>query len=80
MKHRSGITNPQPRRIRRLLLAAALTGVVLAGAAGAAETSAAAPAQAASSCVACHTDAEKLKVEAALVPAPPASALQAGKG
>jgi hypothetical protein len=33
-----------------------------------------------SSCVACHTDAEKLKVEAAKVPASPASALQAGKG
>lgn len=80
MKHRSGITDSQPRRIRRLLLASAVAGAVLAGAAGAAESSAAAPAQPASSCVACHTDAGKLKVEAALVPAPPASALQAGKG
>lgn len=33
-----------------------------------------------SSCIACHTDAEKLKAEAAKVPVPAGSALQAGKG
>jgi cytochrome c553 len=38
------------------------------------------PAKKASSCVACHTDAGKLKAEAATVPVPVGSALQAGKG
>jgi hypothetical protein len=56
--------------------AAVLTGTLAAGAAPAG----AAPAKPVSSCVACHTDVEKLKAEAALVPAPPSSALQAGKG
>lgn len=59
-----------------------LLGVtVLAGAAISVGASAAdAPVKPASSCVACHTDAEKLKVEAAKVSSPPGSALQAGKG
>jgi len=33
-----------------------------------------------STCVACHTDAEKLKAETANIPQPEGSALQAGKG
>jgi hypothetical protein len=33
-----------------------------------------------SSCVACHTDVEKIKAEAKDIPVPAASALQAGKG
>jgi cytochrome c553 len=54
---------------------------LLAGATlGASSPAAAEPAKPVSSCVACHTDAEKLKVEAAKVPPAPASALQAGKG
>jgi hypothetical protein len=46
----------------------------------AAPAAAAPAANAASGCVACHTDVERLKAEAATIPAPPASALQAGKG
>jgi hypothetical protein len=58
----------------RLLGAAILAGAVLNGPAHAA-----APART-SSCVACHTDAEKLKAESAKVPVSSGSALQAGKG
>jgi hypothetical protein len=76
MEHRSAGTSSQRRRLRRLLGMTALAGAVLAGTVRAAEP----PGKPASSCVACHTDAERLKVEAAKVPAAPASALQAGKG
>jgi len=76
VNHCSGKTNVHRHHLRRFLGAAALTGALLAGAAHAADT----PAKPVSGCVACHTDAEKLKAEAAKVPAPPASALQAGKG
>ena len=34
----------------------------------------------ASSCVSCHTDAERLKVESAMLPKPKKSALTSGKG
>ena len=63
----------------RQLLAAALAAGLLAaaGSVGAAGDPAAKPA---SSCVACHTNVEKLKAEAATIPVPAASALQAGKG
>lgn len=54
---------------------ALFAGLMVAGAAHAADKP-----KPASSCVACHTDAEKLKLESAKVPAAPASALQAGKG
>jgi cytochrome c553 len=62
----------------RLLAAALAAGLfATAGSAGAAGDPAAKPA---SSCVACHTDVEKLKAEAATIPVPAGSALQAGKG
>jgi len=62
----------------RLLAAALAAGLfTLAGSAGAAGDSAAKPA---STCIACHTDVEKIKAEAANVPVPAGSALQAGKG
>lgn len=64
----------------RLLGATALVGAILAGGAFAADAPKAPAAKPASSCVACHTDAEKLKTEAAKVPVPAGSALQAGKG
>lgn len=57
----------------RLAAAAAAAGALLAGpafAAGAKD----------SSCVSCHTDAERLKAECAAIPQPQGSALQAGKG
>jgi len=73
MHHRWAGFTPRSRRLGRLMGIAALAGLVAAGVVQAAD----APV---SSCVACHTDAEKLKVEAAKVPAPPSSALQAGKG
>lgn len=60
------------RIVAAALFAAAALG---AGAARAAE-----PAKPQSSCVACHTDVEKLKAEAKNIPVPAASALQAGKG
>ena len=62
----------------RLLAAALATGLlVAAGTAGAAGDPAAKPA---STCIACHTDVAKIKAEAANVPVPAGSALQAGKG
>ena len=73
MHRRWTCLNPSGRRLGRLLSIAALAGFLGAGVAQAAK----APV---SSCVACHTDAEKLKIEAAKVPPPAASALQAGKG
>jgi hypothetical protein len=63
---------------RRLIAAALAAGVLAsAGNAGAAGDPAAKPA---SSSVACHTNMEKLTAEAATIPVPAASALQAGKG
>jgi len=63
---------------RRLLAAALAAGLLAtAGGAGAAGDSATKPE---SSCVACHTDVEKLKAEAAAIPVPAGSSLQAGKG
>jgi cytochrome c553 len=63
---------------RRILAAALAVGLVAAaGRAGAAGDPVAKPA---SSCVACHTNMEKLTAEAATIPVPAASALQAGKG
>jgi len=38
------------------------------------------PSRPVSSCVACHTDVERLKTEAAKLPPPPKSAMTAGKG
>lgn len=76
MIHRSGSTHLHHSHFLRLLGAAVLAGAVLGGTAHAA----AAPAKPTSSCVACHTDAEKLKAESAKVPVPSGSALQAGKG
>lgn len=74
--HRSRSVDSNRRHFRCLLGATALMGVVLTGGVSAA----APPAKQTSSCVACHTDAEKLKLEAATVPVPAGSALQAGKG
>ena len=74
--HRSRSISSHCRRLRCLLGIAVLAGAAVSVGAFAAG----APAKPISSCVACHTDVEKLKAEAALVPAPPASALQAGKG
>jgi len=63
---------------RQLLAAALAAGLfTLAGSADAAGDPAAKPA---STCIACHTDVEKIKAEAANVPVPAGSALQAGKG
>ena len=76
MKHRSGSNYRLSHQLRRLLCAAAPAVVMLSVSAFAAG----APARPVSSCVACHLDAERLKTEAAKVVAPPASALQAGKG
>jgi len=74
--HCSGGTHPHHNHLLRLLGAALLAGAVLCGTVHVA----AATAIPTSSCVACHTDAEKLKVESAKVPVPSGSALQAGKG
>lgn len=76
MRHQKVLKLPVPHA--RRLLAVTLTAGVLAAAAGAA--TAAEPAAKPSSCVACHTNVEKLKAEAANIPVPAASALQAGKG
>lgn len=76
MTHRPGSTCSNYRRIRRLLGVTLVAGAAFAVGADAAD----APAKPASSCVACHTDAERLKTESAKVAAAPASALQAGKG
>lgn len=76
MSHRSGNPVSHRRPLRRLLGVVALAGAALSVSAFAAD----APAKPVSSCVACHTDAEKLKAEAAKVPVPAGSALQAGKG
>jgi mono/diheme cytochrome c family protein len=73
MHHRWASVKACCGRPERLLGAVVLAGLLATGAAQAAN----APT---SNCVVCHTDAEKLKAEAAKVPAPPASALQAGKG
>jgi hypothetical protein len=56
-------------------VAALLATALLAGTAHAADA-----AKSPSSCVACHTDSAKLQEEAKGIPAPAASALQAGKG
>ena len=65
---------------RRVVVPLSATAVALAGKllAGAIRAHAAAPA--ASSCVACHTDVEKLKEEAKGIPQAAGSALQSGKG
>ena len=76
MNHRSEIMNFHRCRLGRLLGAVALTALLTSGAAHAAGVST----KPTSSCVACHTDVEKLKAEAGKVPPPAASALQAGKG
>jgi len=76
MKHHSESTCSHLRHLRRLLGITVLACAAMSVRAFAAD----APAKAVSSCVACHTDSEKLKAEAAKVPAPLASALQAGKG
>jgi len=67
-KHRPGIGS-----VFGFATLVALAGGLLVGQAGAAD----APT---SSCVACHTDAGKLKAESAAIPQPKGSALQAGKG
>jgi cytochrome c553 len=63
----------------RRLFAGTLAAGLLA-AAGSAVAAGDPAAKPASSCVACHTNVEKLKAEAATIPVPAASALQAGKG
>lgn len=69
------------RRRAHLQRVASFAAAALVGGALLAAPASAEPAKKpASSCVACHTDAERLKAEAATIPAPPASALQAGKG
>jgi hypothetical protein len=55
-------------------------GILLAGAALCGASFAADAAKAPSSCVACHTDVERLKAETATIKVPGGSALQAGKG
>ena len=77
MRHQQ-VLRSRGHHSRRLLAAALAAGLLAAaGRAGAAGDPAAKPA---SSCVACHTDVEKLKAEAATIPVPAGSALQAGKG
>jgi len=77
MQHRQ-VVRSRHHHSRQLLAAALAAGLLAAaGRAGAAGDPAAKPA---SSCVACHTNVEKLKAEAATIPVPAASALQAGKG
>lgn len=78
--HGSGRAKTSFSRLRYLLGATVLAGALLAGAARAADAPKAGAAKSASSCVACHTDAAKLQAEAANVPVPAGSALQAGKG
>jgi len=76
--HHLRVSRSRRHLSRRLLAAALATGLmVAAGSAGAAGDPAAEPA---STCIACHTDVEKIKAEAANVPVPAGSALQAGKG
>ena len=67
------------RHLSRRLLAAALAAGLLV-ATGSAEAAGDPAAEPASTCVTCHTDVEKIKAEAANVPVPAGSALQAGKG
>jgi len=77
VKQRSGRAHSHHRPLRLLLGAT----VLLAGAALSVNAFAADPAKKpASSCVACHTDVEKIKEEAKGIPLPTGSALQAGKG
>ncbi len=77
MTHCQGGSRSHQWRVWRMLG----VSIVAAAAVLSSDTcAAAAAAKPASSCVACHTDAEKLKAEAAKVPTPPVSALQAGKG
>jgi mono/diheme cytochrome c family protein len=64
---------PRHRAVFHLATAVTLGWGLLAGQALAAD----APS---STCVACHTDAGKLKAESAGIPQPKGSALQAGKG
>ncbi len=61
--------------MKRLIATSVLVFGLVAGPAVATE-----PSRLVSSCVACHTDAEKLKMEAAKLPPPPKSAMTAGKG
>ena len=77
MNHQRVLTSRN--RLLRQMFAAGLAAGLLsaAGTVGAAGDPAAKPA---STCVACHTDVEKLKAEADNVPVPAGSALQAGKG
>jgi len=62
-------------RMKRLIATSVILFGLVPGAAAATE-----PTRPASSCVACHTDVEKLKTEAAKLPPPPKSAMTAGKG
>ena len=64
---------PRHRAVFHFATSLVFAGVLLAGQALAADA-------ASSSCVACHTDAGKLKAESAAIPQPKGSALQAGKG
>jgi hypothetical protein len=73
-------SSPHPRSLGNLFGATLITGALLALAVPAAAQTAAAGAKPTSSCVACHTDLQKLQAEAAKVPVKPGSALQAGKG
>jgi len=77
MPHLS-VLRSRRHRSRQLLAAALATGLMVA--AGSAAAAGDPAAKAASTCVACHTDVEKIKAEAANVPVPAGSALQAGKG
>ena len=65
-RHVSPVTN---------IAGALIAGLVLVCAANAADKP-----KPVSSCVACHTDVEKIKEEAKGIPVPTGSALQAGKG
>jgi len=76
VRQRSGFANSHHRLLRCLLGATVLAGAVLPVNA----LTAAAAAKPTSSCVACHTDVERIKEEAKGIPVPAASALQAGKG
>jgi cytochrome c553 len=77
MNHQRVLTS-RSHLLRQLFAESLAAGLLsAAGSVGAAWDPAAKPA---STCVACHTDVEKLEAEAANVPVPAGSALQAGKG
>jgi len=76
--HHLRVLRSRRHHSRQLLAAALATGLMVA--AGSAAAAGDPAAKAASTCIACHTDVEKIKAEAANVPVPAGSALQAGKG